>query len=70
MIKTNKEYKNTLQFIEDINKTVKLEEKVLKEDGLSKDEIRMCLDPTKFFFQLLVEEVKEYEKSMEIKNDR
>jgi DNA-binding XRE family transcriptional regulator len=63
MIKTEKEYKDAVHRIEELEKVIKQQEKALKKEGLSKEEIKRGMDPTKIFFLQLTEEVQWYEKA-------
>ena len=63
MIKTEKEYKDAVYRMDEIEKVIKQQEKALKEEGLSKYEIKRGMDPTRTFFQQLAEEVNWYERA-------
>lgn len=61
MIKTDKEYKNSVKRLEEVESVIEQQKKVLKVEGLSKVEIKRALEPTEAFYQQLAEEVKWYE---------
>jgi DNA-binding XRE family transcriptional regulator len=63
MIKTDKEYQDTIHRMEEIENVINQQEKSLKEEGLSKEEINRALEPTQVFYQQLTEEAKWYEKA-------
>lgn len=62
MIKTEKEYLESKNRLEQEYKTLEDHENKMKDAGLNKEQIKLAIDPLVSFTLLLREEVEEYEK--------
>ena len=61
MIRTEAEYKRALRERDDQAERLKAQEQKLKEEGLSRAELKRAMDPLRSFHQDLLEEVHVYE---------
>ena len=61
MIRTEAEYKRALRERDEQAKRLKAQEQKLKEEGLSRAELKRAMDPLRSFHQDLLEEVHVYE---------
>ena len=62
MIKTEKEYLEAKKKFKDEQKVIEAQKKKLKKAGLSKEQIRLAIDPLESFTYQSKEEIEEYEK--------